>query len=325
MQGNPTAISLFSGCGGFDYGASKAGVDVIWANDIDPVAASVYKQLLPDTEFTLKDVREVGHFPAADILIGCYPCTGFSVAARRRWKDRSSRDLMDIKGNFLYLEFLRALDESKPQFFFVENVRGMVTAHDGWFFQQQLSGFESRGYSVKYSMLNAVDYGVAQSRQRVFIVGVQNDIAGKFNYDFLQSTNNHNSNQVKALKDVIGHMDPWPKGEFLERAFHGHYLTRNRKRRWDQPSYTIVANPSHVPLYPGGEPMIYVKKDKWALQGTCNRRLSWRECAAIQDLPTNIEPTGGISGKYRVVGNAVPPTFGKVLLQPVVKYLQGNS
>ncbi|MCI5208598.1 MAG: DNA (cytosine-5-)-methyltransferase [Candidatus Electrothrix sp. ATG2] len=325
MHSSTTAISLFSGCGGFDYGATKAGANIIWANDIDPVAASVYKQLLPDTEFALSDIREVKHFPKADILIGCYPCTGFSVAARRKWKNRSTRDLMDIKGNFLYLEFLRALNESQPLFFFVENVRGMVTAQKGWFFQQQLEGFKKQGYSVKYSLLNAVDYGVAQSRQRIFIVGIREDIAKEFDYDFLPPTNVLDSRSAKTLNDVIGHMDPWPEGEFLERKFHGHYLTRNRKRRWDQPSFTIVANPSHVPLHPGGEPMVYVKKDTWALKGSYNRRLSWRECAAIQDLPTNIEPIGGISGKYRVVGNAVPPTFGKILLRPVITYLNNSN
>lgn len=80
-----TAISLFSGCGGFDYGASLSGIDVIWANDIDHVAASAYRSLLPGTEFVIADVRTIKLFPFADILIGCYPCTGFSIAARRKW------------------------------------------------------------------------------------------------------------------------------------------------------------------------------------------------------------------------------------------------
>ena len=133
-----TAISLFSGCGGFDFGASQAVVDFLWANDIDPVAGSAYRSIFPDVEFHVGDVREVRFFPRADILIGCYPCTGFSLAARRRWKEREERDLTAIKGNFLYLEFLRVLEQSNPKYFFVENVRGMVSAKEGWFFQQQL-------------------------------------------------------------------------------------------------------------------------------------------------------------------------------------------
>jgi len=320
MIKNPTAISLFSGCGGFDYGATKAGVKVIWANDIDSVAASAYKQLLPETEFVLGDIRNIKTFPNADILIGCYPCTGFSLAARRKWKHRNDRDLMAIDGNFLFLEFLRVLEISNPKYFFVENVRGMVTANKGWFFQQQLNGFRNKGYSVKYSLLNAIDYGVAQSRQRVFLVGVRDDVAANFDYNFLPPTNGPGLKPIKTLQDAIGHMRPWPEGEFFECKFHGHYLTRNRKRKWSEPSYTIVANSSHVPLHPGGEPMTYVAKDNWALRGTHNRRLSWRECAAIQNLPPHIDPEGTINGKYRVIGNAVPPAFGKTLLTPVVNF-----
>lgn len=319
-----TAISLFSGCGGFDYGATQAGVNIIWANDVDPVAASTYQQLLPNTEFVLGDIREVKTFPQSDLLIGCYPCTGFSVAARRRWRDRPDRNLMNIEGNFLYMEFLRALDIARPRYFFVENVKGMVSAKNGWFFEQQLSGFRERGYTVTHSLMNSKDYGVAQSRLRVFIVGVRNDVANEFEYEFSPPTHGHNALPLQSLKDVIGGMPLDPRGEYLERSFHGHFLTRNRKRSWDEPSYTIVANASHVPLHPEGEPMVYVSKDKWALRGDFNRRFSWRECAVIQGFPNTIEPDGRLESKYRVLGNAVPPAFGRVLVEPIVKHESPN-
>lgn len=259
-------------------------------------------------------------FPQADLLIGCYPCTGFSVAARRRWKNKRDRNLMEIEGNFLYQEFLRALDIASPQYFFVENVRGMVSAKSGWFFEQQLKGFIERGYTVSHSLLNSMHYGVAQSRQRVFIVGVRNDIANGYSYEFKPPTHGPNAIPLKTLKDAIGGMPLDPKGEYLERIFHGHFLTRNRKRAWDEQSFTIVANASHVPLHPAGEPMIFVSKDNWALQGDFNRRLSWRECAAIQGFPTTINPEGPLEAKYRVIGNAVPPAFGQTLVEPVIKY-----
>ena len=316
-----TAISLFSGCGGFDFGASQAGVHFLWANDIDPVAGSAYRSIFPDVEFHVGDVREVRFFPRADILIGCYPCTGFSLAARRRWKEREERDLTAIKGNFLYLEFLRVLEQSNPKYFFVENVRGMVSAKEGWFFEQQLEGFKQSGYTVHHNLLHAPNYGLPQSRQRVFLVGVRNDIAQEFEYKFLPPTHGPTAPRPYAtLRDAIGDMPLWPKGEFSEQCFHGHYLTRNRKRAWDQQSYTIVANADHVPLHPHGEPMSFVKKDTWQLNGDFNRRLSWRECARLQGLPDNISPSGTLSDCYRVVGNAVPPPFGKALLTPVVDF-----
>ncbi len=320
MTSKLTAVSLFSGCGGFDWGAQQVGVEIIWANDIDPHAVAAYRALFPHVECIMSDVRDIPTFPQADILIGCYPCTGFSVAARRRWRDSSDRDLLGNDGNFLYREFLRALKQVRPKYLFVENVRGMVTAVDGWFFEQQLQGFRDQGYTVQYTLLNTTNYGLPQSRRRIFIVGVRNDIR-ELTYEFPQQTHGlEGQSPFVVLRDAIAHMPEWPEGEYFDRSFHGHYLTRNRKRAWDDVSYTIVANAHHVPLHPMGEPMKFIKKDTWILQGQANRRLSWRESAMIQGLPPNFAPPGNLMDKYRIVGNAVPPIFGKVLLESIVRF-----
>jgi len=315
-----TAVSLFSGCGGFDLGAQRAGVEIIWANDINSHAVAAYRSLLPAVPFTTGDISEVKEFPNADILIGCYPCTGFSEASRRRWRERAERDLHEREDNYLYKEFLRALKQVQPRYLFVENVRGMVSAAGGWFFNQQLHGFKDAGYKVRYAWLDASEYGVPQSRERLFIVGVRRDIKG-WRYRFPKPTHGRRGEkQLVTISNAIRGMETWPDGEFLDYPFHGHYLTRNRKRGWGKPSYTIVADAHHVPLHPMGEPMVFVSKDTWSLQGEENRRLSWRECAVIQGLPTHVQPTGVLAHKYRVVGNAVPPTFGEALLLPVVSF-----
>lgn len=315
-----TAVSLFSGCGGFDWGAHQAGVNIIWANDINPHAANAYKSLFPYVEFVLGDIRNINNFPKADILIGCYPCTGFSVGARRRWRNNKERNLLENEDNFLYKEFLRALKQIRPKYLFVENVRGMASAKNGWFLKQQICGFKEHGYKVVYKLLDACDYGIAQSRKRIFIVGVREDI-DSFNYAFKPPTHGpFRKSQYTVLKDAIWYMERWPKGEYFDYEFHGHYLTRNRKRSWDEMSYTIVANAHHVPLHPMGEPMRYIRKDKWAVVGDENRRLSWRECAAIQGLPSECIPSGTITDKYQAIGNAVPPTFGKILMEPIIEF-----
>jgi DNA (cytosine-5)-methyltransferase 1 len=320
MSKKLSAVSLFSGSGGFDWGAHKAGVDIVWANDNDPFAANAYRSIFPDTEFILDDIRNIKSFPKADILIGCYPCTGFSVAARRRGFNMIERDLKSNKNNFLYTEYLRALKQIKPKYLFVENVKGMVSADDGWFLQEQIKGFEAAGYKVHYEPLQATHFGVPQSRTRIFIVGVHKDETS-FEYEFPKPSYGPGLRyDYKVLKDAILDMEEWPIGEFLDYSFHGHYLTRNRKRKWDEPSYTIVAHAHHVPLHPMGRPMKYIGKDQWALQGTKNRRLSWRECAAIQGLPARVNPGGKLIDKYRVIGNAVPPRFGEALLKPIVKF-----
>jgi DNA (cytosine-5)-methyltransferase 1 len=318
------AVSLFSGCGGFDWGAQQAGVKIIWANDIDPHAEAAYRSIFKGVNFVSGDIADVKEFPEADILIGCYPCTGFSEGSRRRFKNQQlnklrRRDLFANDGNFLYRQFLRALKQVNPKYLFVENVKGMLTAEDGWFLRQQLRGFKRHGYKVKFKLLNASNYGVPQRRKRIFIVGIREDV--NYSYDFPEPTHGVKGKPPFAiLRDAIGKMKKWPRGDFSERPFHGHFLTRNRKRSWDQPSYTIVAHADHVPLHPMGKPMKPAGKDKYRLQGKTNRRLSWRECAAIQGLPKSIRPTGRLFDKHRVIGNAVPPAFGKILLEPIVGF-----
>lgn len=316
-----TAVSIFSGCGGFDWGAVQAGVKIIWANDNNPYASAAYRSLFPDVDFHEGDIRDIEKFPKADILIGCYPCTGFSEAAKRRAADmKERRDLKDNDDNFLYREFLRALRQIKPKFLFVENVRGMVTASDGWFLERQLANYRRLGYKMKMEMLMANDFGVAQERRRVFLVGIHNSVKN-FEYEFPKPTHGPDRKHPwRTLRDVLGQMVVQPDDDHLRKDFHGHYLTRNRKRRWNEISYTIVAHASHVPLHPKGWRMVNVGKDQFALRGSTNRRLSWRECAAIQELPPHIQVPGGLMAKYRVVGNAVPPPLAKALLSPVIKH-----
>lgn len=311
------AVSLFSGCGGFDLGVSQAGVRIVWANDIEPAAAEAYRQILPNVDFYLGDIQSVKSFPSADILIGCYPCTGFSVAARRRWKSSEERDPFLASGNFLFLEFVRALESIRPSWFLAENVRGMLTAGNGWFFNEQLKRFQTAGYHIKWKLLTAADYGVPQERRRVFIVGERDDIQS--NFQFPEATYGPDKiNPWNTQRDALASLPSWASDEYLAKKFHGHYLTRNRKRSWDSVSYTIVANESHVPLHPSGEPMKYIEKDRWTLQGEINRRFSWRECAVLQGLPWNIELTSGLASKYKIIGNAVPPAFGSVLAKSLL-------
>lgn len=317
------AVSLFSGCGGFDLGVSKSNVDFIWANDIDEHAGFAYKSIFKKTDFEVKDIKTIQDIPNADILIGCYPCTGFSAAARRKWKDGEDRDLKQNDKNFLFEEFLRAIEIVQPNLIFIENVRGMLSAENGYFLNQQLTGFNKKGFkNIKPIILNSADYGVAQTRQRVFFVGFHERL-GKVEYSPPKPSHGPKVlRNFNTLRHAIGDLPEWPNGDFYEGVFHGHYLTRNRKRSWDQPSFTVVADGHHVPLHPMGEPMSFVSKDKWKLNGDINRRLSWRECARIQGLPDEMEFNGTIMDKYRVIGNSVPPKVSEAISKDAIKILR---
>ena len=159
----PTVVSLFSGCGGSDAGVLRAGFDVLMANDILPYARDVYLANHPETDYVLGDVSAIESFPSADMLVGCYPCQGFSQGGVRK---------ADRKINTLYLEFARALRIVKPKAFIVENVSGMVRRNFEHLLKDQFKVFEEAGYRVKSQILNASHFGVAQDRKRIFIVGI---------------------------------------------------------------------------------------------------------------------------------------------------------
>jgi DNA (cytosine-5)-methyltransferase 1 len=320
-----TAVSLFSGCGGFDLGASEAGVEILWANDINRHAAATYQKYLPNVEFHLGDIRKIEKkcLPQADLLIGCYPCQGFSSGAWRRWKTLEERDLFANVDNYLYQEFIKAIPYVDPKFIFIENVGGLKSSAGGWFFQAQRKALEKAGFRVFDARLNVKDFGVAQSRERVFIVGVRRRLRHRYLFPEPKYGPGRAHGYV-TQQDMIAGMPEWPEGEYETGAFHGHYLTRNRKMPWSECSYTIVAHSHHVPLHPMGEPMKKVGKDLWELQGKHNRRLSWRECALLQSFGDDFEPEGHLDAKYAQIGNSVPPLMAKLLVAPAVQLLESR-
>ena len=161
----PTVVGLFAGCGGLDLGFKQAGFDVVWANDFDPDSVKTYQSNIGN-HITLGDISAITNKEIPDgfdVLLGGFPCQGFSVAnIKRSMKDER---------NFLYLEMLRILKAKKPKFFVAENVKGILSLQKGEVIKMIVSDFSKIGYKVDYRMLRASDYGVPQHRERVFIIG----------------------------------------------------------------------------------------------------------------------------------------------------------
>ncbi len=173
-------ISLFSGAGGMDLGFINAGFEVIWANDLLEDAVNSYrknigKHLLKGdiTKISSEDIPD-----NPDVIIGGFPCQGFSVANTRR--------TTEDKRNFLYKEMLRIIADKNPKFFVAENVKGLLSLAKGKVFEMIKSDFESLGYKVEARILNAAEYGVPQARERVIIIGnrigVENPFPEKTHY-----------------------------------------------------------------------------------------------------------------------------------------------
>lgn len=306
----PTAVSLFSGCGGSDAGLAAAGFDVLMANDVLAYARDVYLANMAETDFILGDVTKIKSFPKADLLVGCYPCQGFSQAGAR---DPSR------KINFLYKEFVRALRQIKPKAFIVENVSGMVRDDNLQLFRNQITRFRMSGYCVEAGIVDAREFGVPQERRRLFFVGVRSDLGVRYTFPEAayryDMTGDASLPECPTIGDAIGHMPVWPDGEFDTQPFHWYYLSRNRYRGWNERSRTIVASSRHAPLHPISPSLRRINTDKWEFVSDAPaRRISYREASRLQGFDNLIFPdTYGPSLRYRVVGNAVPPPVFKAI------------
>lgn len=158
-------VSLFSGAGGMDLGFIQAGFQVIWANDFFKEAIETYKKNIGNHivygDITMIDSKDIPN--DADVIIGGFPCQGFSIANIRR--------NMEDQRNFLYKEMLRIIRDKRPKMFVAENVKGLLSMENGKVFEMIKNDFRSLGYYVESKLLNAAEYGVPQQRERVIIIG----------------------------------------------------------------------------------------------------------------------------------------------------------
>jgi DNA (cytosine-5)-methyltransferase 1 len=302
-------ISLFSGCGGSDYALRRAGYEIVWANDIWPVAAEIYDANIEDAQITVGDIAQFNEFPHAELLVGCYPCQAYSQAGSRDWNSNT---------NFLYRQFDRVLRKVRPRAFIVENVNGMAYGDNYNLLLNQIYRYRLAGYSVTWAVLNARDFGVAQNRRRIFLVGVRSDI--DFEYEFPQPTNGPGTERpFVTQRDAIGNMPTWPEGEFNEEPFHWYYLSRRRRHTWGQPSPCIVGNWRHVPLHPLSPPLRRIDTDHWEFTSNGRaRRFSYRECAALQGFVRRFRwNVGTVRDRFQAIGNAVPPPLFAAVIRPL--------
>ena len=309
----PSAVSLFTGCGGSDRGLVAAGFEIVMANDILRYAREVYLANLPPTDYVLGDIAGITKFPKADLLVGCYPCQGFSQGGVRKASQ---------KINLLYREFERALRSIRPKAFVVENVAGMVREDFVHLFRNQLVRFRMAGYRVYSDVLDARNFGVAQDRSRLFFVGIRSDF--DVGYDFPEPTHRLPGEPADGrpacvkIRNVIGDLPMWPEGEYDPQPFHWYYLSRDRYRSWNQTSKTIVANSRHMPLHPISPRLKRIGTDEWHFaDDRPARRFSFREAARLQGFSGDMifPDTIGVREKCKVVGNAVPPPVFQAVVE----------
>lgn len=318
-------VSLFSGAGGLDKGFESAGFSTIWANEYDKDIWQTFEKNFPDAYLDKRTIRDVPSIdiPDCDGVIGGPPCQSWSEAG-------ALRGIKDQRGQ-LFFEFIRILKDKRPKFFLAENVSGMLASRHSEALNNIKELFRGCGYNLSFSLLNAVNYGVPQDRKRVFFIGIRQDLG--FNFKFPQPLK-----KKFFLKDAILDIkdDALPakdkqrtnnggcflsNHEYMIGGFSSMYMSRNRVREWDKPSFTIQAGGRHAPIHPQAPKMTFLEKNKREFKKGSEglyRRLSIRECARIQTFPDNhIFYYNNLMAGYKMVGNAVPCNLAYVLAKSI--------
>ena len=289
-------VSLFSGAGGLDLGFIQAGHRIVWANDLFHDAVLTYRANIGN-HIVEQDIHNIPSeaIPDCDIVIGGFPCQGFSIANTGRHADDER--------NILYLQLLRVIHDKQPLFFLAENVKGILSLEHGAVFENILNDFGNLNYQVQYRVLNAADYGVPQRRERVIIVGVRNDI--DFHFEYPEPT--HSKDGANGLphwvsvREAIEHFpNPDEPNNIPNHTYSKYKLVFNgflgkRRLNPDMPSPTITARGDDK-----GGVVVHAHYNG-------QRRMTGRELAAIQTFPDDFAFQGNNSSVYRQIGNAVPP------------------
>jgi len=198
----PSVVSLFVGCGGLDLGFKQEGFDLVYSCDNDPAAISVYKNNVDSRAYVRdvttnsfhSDIRSIGK---CDVVLGGFPCQGFSKAGPKKEDD--------IR-NLLYVEMKSAIGVLQPKVIVAENVDGLSQNFKGKFLEKIINDFEDIGYSVKFRILNAINYGVPQYRRRIFFIGVRgssNNSSFQWPVETHSSTERNGEFRIQRYLDLL--------------------------------------------------------------------------------------------------------------------------
>ena len=322
--------SFFTGAWWLDLWFHNAWFSTIWANEYDKTIWETFEKNFPNTYLDKRSIVDIPAYEVPDCIwiIWWPPCQSWSEA----WAGRGIQD----KRWQLFHEYIRILKEKQPLFFLAENVSGILLPKHREAFNHIISEFKSIWYSVTFNLLNANDYWVPQDRHRVIIVGYHEKLWKEFKSpkkdtykptikdaisDLKEARPAKEKNYANNLSDLFK-----SNHEYFVWSYSTIFMSRNRVRSWDEPSFTIQAWWRHAPLHPMAPKMKFIEADKrifvpW--KEHLYRRLSVRECARIQTFPDDfIFYYKNIADGYKMIGNAVPVIFAQRIAEQIYKDLE---
>ena len=325
-------IDLFAGAGGMSLGFDKAEFENILAVEYDKCFAETYSFNFPKHNLKVADIKNISNEEIKklignnkiDVIIGGPPCQGFSIAGK------IGRNFIDDERNQLFKEFVRFVEVIKPRIFVMENVAALRTHNKGKTIEEIVKEFERVGYTVKYDVLNAVNYGVPQQRRRIFVIGTL-DKENKFN--FPEKT----TKQITIAEALKG----LPKLESGETSdIPNHNAMNHSKQMLEKMSYVKDGgNRNDIPedirpksgdirkyiRYNSNEPSICITGDmRKVFHFNQNRALTGRELARIQTFPDDFIFKGNAGKVQQQIGNAVPPKLAFQIANSVKEVLDNE-
>ena len=340
-------LDLFCGCGGLSYGFESAGYQIVLGIDNDKKALETFelnhneaKSICGDiTQIHAEDINRVTGGKPIDVIIGGPPCQGMSLSGPRKFDDPRNK---------LYLSYIRLVEEIKPKAFVIENVPGLVSLFEGQIKDSIIERLSGLGYTVKYKILCAADYGVPQSRHRVVFVGLKDK---EFDYPEPQA------NQVTcgmALGDLPPLVDALGEEEQEYVTVPQNTYQQLMREKSDCVRNHIAAAHSEkvqniISLVPDGGNYKDLPEE---FRNTRNFHVAWtrfnskkpaptidtghrhhfhykynrvptvRECARLQSFPDDFIFLGNKTQQFRQVGNAVPPLLARAIAAKLKEYIE---
>jgi DNA (cytosine-5)-methyltransferase 1 len=328
------AIDLFSGPGGFSLGLRRAGFRVIANVEINRDAMDTYGLHDSSSTHFNEDIRSIsfGNYRRlVDLVAGGPPCQPFSIGGCRR-SNADDRDMIP--------EFIRCLEEVRPESFIMENVPGLLLKQTRPYFDSVLVKLAASGYCLNWAVLNAADYGVPQKRKRLFVLGSRN-MQLRFpvpSYGPETALSHVSALEIlgdKPIGEAPNCLVNFAKNPDIRPSPYAGHVYNGGGRPLDphSPCHTILASSGgnkthwidtenvvpeyHAHLMRGGVPR------EGSVPGA--RRLSVEECAMIQTFPKGFEFSGKRSSQYTQVGDAVPPDLAFVVARAVYLQLNGGA
>ncbi len=338
MENKFKSIELFAGAGGLALGLEMAGFNHIGLIEFDKSSSQTLKKNRPYWNVLCEDIEEVSKRDLEkefsiqkyelDLLSGGAPCQSFSYAGKKL-------GLEDVRGTMFY-HYATFLKKLQPKMFLFENVKGLLSHNKGQTFKVIIDVFKDQGYFINYKILNALDFNVAQKRERLIIIGVRKDLINKIKFEFPEK-----QNKKLVLKDILKDVprsecakyskekeeifklvpaggywkdiDPEVAKKYMKQCWFmaGGRTGILRRLSFNEPSLTVLTTPQ--------------MKQTERCHPTEVRPFSVRENARIQSFPDSWEFVGTIASKYKQIGNAVPVNLAKAVGIKIRQALENNT